>query len=389
MKVFIQNNIPSSFINSIRKFFFRETRPNTTTEPISLSSDYENLSVKKRQHPNSPSINNNQSRNNNPPLATGSLSSSNANSSSKTSIKISASNNNNNHYKPVAAIPNSKSYFIPITASIMSNPPTVYQSPPSSPPQEAIASIRSNPAYYGSPFYGSHLNHQFQDSNIVVKNTCEFVRTPHGIYTRTSVMPTNQQRINSIPNSPSAAVLSSYSSSSKVQQSGGASIPQSASSVLISNSAGIYTRVEKGSAELGHSAVGNNRAGSLRSMQNKATAAQHSIKQFELLNNKINNSNYVMPSTKQLLQNHSFRIANIQQQQMMQNGSVIPAQPQPLPPNNGNSYYVISQAPPKNNLEINFRNMNMTKGGGGLTANGKLNHLNRGNKDFIEQFDYI
>jgi hypothetical protein len=143
-------------------------------------------------------------------------------------------------------------------------------------------------------------------------------------------------------------------------------------------------------------AGGNKRAGSLRTMQanhskstTSAAAAQHSIQQFDILNNKINNSSYVMPSTKQLLQNHSFRIASIQQQQQQQLQQMH-IQQQPVNYVNGglsgsNSYYVISQAPRGSSQQHNGQQ-------GHEHQNGYRNvSLNRSasKKEHVERFDYI
>jgi hypothetical protein len=158
--------------------------------------------------------------------------------------------------------------------------------------------------------------------------------------------------------------------------------------------------MNKGSVDLDYSpvaVVSSKRAGSLRAMQNSsakaATAAQHSIQQFDILNNKINNSSYVQASTKQLLQNHSFRIASIQQQQLQQM-HLQQQQQQQSPPadsyaNGGlsgsNSYYVISQAP-------RGGNNNGTSQAAHEQCNGYRNiSVNRSGskKDHAERYDYI
>lgn len=300
----------------------------------------------------------------------------------------------------------------------MSNPPPSSGSATISPRSTSnhstgVTSIRTNPAYYSSPYYGTHFSSSKDSSKIINtrQNSSEYVRTPHGIYTRTSVLPSSTSVTANLGGGSSSPA---YSASTRVNGSSNHShLPQSTSSVLISNS-GIYTRVGKGSVHIdsSHFHVNNGskqRVGSLRSVQNghpnnhngyfyragsgtgSSNVAATALHQFDQLNSKINNSIYVTPSTKQLLQNHSFRIATIQQRNNQDHGpstesiTTSPSQQNGTASNSAtaataSTYYMISQAPPKTtSLEQNFSRSVSVK------ANPTAAHTTT----HIEQYDFI
>jgi hypothetical protein len=292
------------------------------------------------------------------------------------------------------AVHSSKPYVIPVTASIMSNPPFDNNNlnndgsiNRNAAPLNHVASIKASPSYYTNSYHmpDLSLSSSAHGHRIVNIKNAEYIRSPNGIYTRTSVLNNNNHTSNP-------------------------QIPQSTSSVLISSS-GIYTRVQRGSSSNNStdstensnnsntasplSFVNKLRAGSLRSIQKQT---QQSLQQFELLNNKINNSAYVMPSTKQMLQNHSFRIANIQQQQSSRVFNSVEQRFGSMNMNlnrsshNNNQHHNHQHQHVQNEINNNSLNMHKNKtssnGNSPNTSRHKQSRINN-NKDLIEQYDFI
>lgn len=173
------------------------------------------------------------------------------------------------------SIPSSKSY-IQTTASIMSNPQQhskAYLLTPPHPKSSTnnIATIKSNPDYY------THENKAAspENSRRMPIKIAEYVRSPHGIYTRVNVPPQTSQQ----------------------------NIPQSTSNLMIATG------------------QTSKRTNSLRSSQ-KSSLNQH----LDTLSNSNHTAavgtGFITP-TKQQLHNHSLRIANIQQQQMQKSNYTV------------------------------------------------------------------
>lgn len=182
------------------------------------------------------------------------------------------------------SIPSSKSYVLSSSSTGVSN----------------IATIKANPEYFLN--LATNSTSSPERAKIVSPKMSEYVRSPHGIYTRVNVPPTNYRPMNS-------------------------QLPQSTSTLIISSA--------------NHA---NKRTASLRSIQ-KSQLNQH----LDLLNNNSSNnantnyntnssSSFITP-TKQQLQNHSLRIATIQQQQQQI-------------PNGYTNFSIISQVP-KQQMTLN------------------------------------
>jgi hypothetical protein len=320
------------------------------------------------------------------------------------------------------SIPSSQSYMNPI-ASIISNPPLspTYKQTTNN---QNIASIRTNPDYYINSNGGGGA------TRYLPTKMNEYVRSPHGIYTRVNVPPLPMQAAggggSTINRSPSYRVQSSSSSSSS-------GIPQSTSTVTINQSTTARPVTTNAAAHESAAPVGSNkRAASLRSIQKS---------HFDLLGNSYSNSNsnyaklvgsssaavagsssssgiagpnnYIFTPTKLQLENHSLRIANIQnqhqrqqqQQQRSQNFSsgsacsmtVISQVPNRPPPIKVQHQSQQQQAPLNqrfNLLEISPNNYEKPSSAvaNSAAAMGSLNASNKykyDNKEIIEQYDYI
>ncbi|CAF0798358.1 unnamed protein product [Brachionus calyciflorus] len=208
------------------------------------------------------------------------------------------------------SIPSSKSY-INNTASIMSNPqlsPALlnklnYESNPSN-----IATIKTNPDYYNNNNNNSNSARILSTGKIN-----EYVRSPHGIYTRVNVPPNNYK--------PTQNNVSSVTTQSK-------------------------------------------RTSSLRSVQ------KGQMSQMEYFKSSSNVLSYTSP-TKQNLQNHSLRIANIQQNNEIKSPT--------------KNYSVIGQGPKRESLNNHVSRLDISPGKNIVSR--KSNETNK--SDMIEQYDYI
>lgn len=140
-------------------------------------------------------------------------------------------------FTPSRTIPTSQSYIISPnyqTASIISSPPplspTTFMSSSRAPTGASqssahIASIITNPSYYNT------TNNSLNNVNY------EYVRSPHGIYTRvnSSILPPQYDVKSSVKKSPSFRILPKGSGLNG--HSSAQNIPQSTSSFIISSSA--------------------------------------------------------------------------------------------------------------------------------------------------------
>lgn len=276
-------------------------------------------------------------------------------------------------------------------ASIKSNPPPISPSTfLAFSPDQSLTKVKNGVSTR------SHLNYHLSNSNtnntnaliLNVKNTLnktnDYTRSPHGIYTRVNVPPTNVNNNNSNNSTTSGSnlVFSQRSPttfrlirSPVTTLKTPIQIPQSSSTVMISSGAsnvssnGVMSKPTSPTIGNSHTNVSNplpsqtKRTASLRSIQ-KQSQLSPPLKQnqLDLVNgttsngyNSIASSSFVQTNntpTKQQLQNHSLRIASIQQSQQQKQQGVI------TNGHTGASFYssVISQNSKQNQERINQLN---------------------------------
>lgn len=317
---------------------------------------------------------------------------------------------------PKSTFPSSQSCINP-TAAIISNPPL---SPPykQTTNNQNVASIRTNPDYY--------LNPNTASSRFVITKMSEYVRSPHGIYTRVNVPPTGSYAANRSP---------SYRPAS--------SIPQSTSTVVINSAvsatAASFNPINSQNGDGGFhngttssSSNGNKRAASLRSIQKHHYTGDSNSSYAGVSAGAPITGHSLFTPTKLQLENHSLRIANIQSQQL-KSKQADKTTPHPTTVNSS-SMTVISQAPNHRNslksshhhhnnhhhhnhghnnhhhhhphphnhhhqqqqqpLNQHFNGLEIAPNYQGTTANKSLNtskftNVNYDSQDLIEQYDYI
>ncbi len=326
----------------------------------------------------------------------------------------------------------------PLPASIKSNPPPLSPSVfLASSPDQSLSKLKNGASTK------SHLSYHISNTNINsgnalilnVKNTLnktnDYTRSPHGIYTRVNVPPTNvnSNNTNNSTTSGSNLVFSQRSPTTfRLIRSPVTSlkmpiqIPQSSSTVMISsgantnsvNSNGVMSKPTSPTITNSHNNVANvlpsqtKRTASLRSIQKQShTTPPPKYNQFDLVNSPMTNgttsisaSSFMQTNTptKQQLQNHSLRIASIQQSQQQKQQNI------PLNGHVAASFYssVISQSSKQNQERINQLNQQINsleiKNISSQRQQGMPVHATKPTKllqkastsaDIIEQYDYI
>ena len=325
-------------------------------------------------------------------------------------------------------LPSSHSYAS--TATIKSIPPPISPSSFIS-HSNHVSSILTNPGYY--------VNSNNTSPKVINNGNYEYVRSPHGIYTRVNVPP--------YPNNDT------YNRSKLIQNNViYTQIPQSTSTYIMSTrAANLSPVVNKYASASSSNSLTNKRTSSLRNGQktnpqngvvnlnNSNSASKLNYIRVQNNVNTTNNSNVNInisntngttssTATKQQLENHSMRIASIQQQQQQQqqqvNGlfntvgannhyptiSIISQAPKPPPApstpnfnhNHLHSHYTnVNKTPTflrsssatrpsstinnNNSSLINNSNKNNTLKSSNNSNSNKISK----NEEIIEQYDYI
>lgn len=284
------------------------------------------------------------------------------------------------------------------TATVLSNPPPISPSAflSHSPQQKSsITSVISHPVYY-------QPQQQLQQPQAYNNFSYDYMRSPHGIYTRINKMPQQQEnvytkspslRLNNtayshLPQSSSSFIISSAAAAAAQQQlnnyNNSSKYTNNNNAVLINNNIANHLTIPA-------SCSNKQRTSSLRNVNNNR-------QNLNLVNNGPlsntngsaticnNNANYVRVNTptKQQLQNHSLRIASIQQQQMSANHypTISIISQTPVSPSKQHQPHVTSayQIPP-----MSYHRSASSHSS--AFSNNRFNNVN--NDDIIEQYDYI
>ena len=326
-------------------------------------------------------------------------------------------------------------------ASIKSNPPLISPSTfLSSSPDQSLSKIKNGVSIRSNLNF--HLSNNSNGSNALILNvkntlnkTNDYTRSPHGIYTRVNVPPTNVNNNNNSSTTSNATngnslVFSQRSPTtfrlirSPVTTLTPSQLPQSSSTVMISsggftnsiNTNGVMSNPTSPIINGSHNVSNNNsrnnfigsnivpstkRTSSLRSIQKPQQPVFNKYNQSDLINGSSNGAVSVSASsfiqantpTKQQLQNHSLRVASIQQKQQTttnnaanyySNVSVIPQKPRP------NQERITQLNQQINSLEISSSTSNhkLVMPNQIKTA-AKLVKKSVTGPDIIEQYDYI
>ncbi len=252
-----------------------------TSPQLRPKSDYENISNKLKNS----DLDNNNNNNNNKSMP-----------NSPMSRVRSRDFNNNNSLNVKVTSPTAASNV----ASILSNPPPI--SPSSFAKSSNITSIVSHQSYY-----------QQQQQPV------DYKRSPNGIYTRVNLP---------IPDSSNGYIKTP---SLRLNNTAYSHLPQSSSSFLISSAAANaaatnnnnninnkYSNNNNTNTNNSNNNSSNNRTSSLRNVNNQNINLVKNVAGPSKIQTNPNLFSRVNTPTKQQLQNHAQRIANIQQQQQQQ-----------------------------------------------------------------------
>jgi len=305
------------------------------------------------------------------------------------------------HKKPIATVSPIKvtNHQPQSVASIISNPPPVSPSAflSSSPPQHtttviqqqksSVTSIISHPNYYNQPGYSAVSPVAYQNY--------EYMRSPHGIYTRINMVPVNDQQPNGYVKSPSFRLNNNNSNSNNTTTTNNNNNNLANNNNITNNSSFNHLNLPTSSKQRTSSlrnVNNNNNRKNINNLVSSASASTMNNPSNVSLNSTNNRTN---PPTKQQLQNHSIRIASLQQQQQQQQQqqyqqnlnaynhyptiSIISQTPISPKPNGISSGYQMPPLPYHRNMPNQSSH-----------SNHKLNKFNTmKNEDIIEQYDYI